>query len=67
MTIRSMSVSLVAAVLMSEVRRWRGLYSAIAYLPVVVPPVVFSPLFPWKLMVQPPHWFPISSALLPAT
>ena len=25
---------------MSEARRWRGLYSALAYLPVVVPPVV---------------------------
>ncbi|MEJ3652768.1 sugar ABC transporter permease [Actinomycetes bacterium KLBMP 9759] len=33
-------VPLVAAVVMSEVRRWRGLYSALAYLPVVVPPVV---------------------------
>ncbi len=31
---------LVLAVLMSEVRRFRGLFSAIAYLPVVVPPVV---------------------------
>jgi multiple sugar transport system permease protein len=33
-------VPIVLAVLMSEVRRWRGLYSALAYLPVVVPPVV---------------------------
>ncbi|WP_232663082.1 carbohydrate ABC transporter permease [Pseudonocardia sp. TRM90224] len=33
-------IPLVAAVVMSEVRRWRGLYSALAYLPVVVPPVV---------------------------
>ncbi|MFC4942303.1 carbohydrate ABC transporter permease [Pseudonocardia sp. GCM10023141] len=33
-------IPLVLAVLMSEVRRFRGLYSAIAYLPVVVPPVV---------------------------
>lgn len=33
-------VPLVAAVLMSEVRRAKGLYSALAYLPVVVPPVV---------------------------
>ncbi|MCL1871805.1 MAG: sugar ABC transporter permease [Promicromonosporaceae bacterium] len=33
-------VPLVAAVVMSEVRRAKGLYSALAYLPVVVPPVV---------------------------
>jgi multiple sugar transport system permease protein len=33
-------VPLIAAVLMSEVRRMKGLYSALAYLPVVVPPVV---------------------------
>jgi multiple sugar transport system permease protein len=33
-------VPIVLAVLMSEVRRWRGLFSALAYLPVVVPPVV---------------------------
>jgi multiple sugar transport system permease protein len=33
-------IPIVLAVLMSEVRRWRGLYSALAYLPVVVPPVV---------------------------
>jgi multiple sugar transport system permease protein len=39
-------VPLVLAVLMSEVRRWRGLYSALAYLPVVVPPVVAVLL--WK-------------------
>lgn len=37
---------LLAAVLMSEVRRMRGLYSALAYLPVVVPPVVGALL--WK-------------------
>lgn len=37
---------LVVAVLMSEVRRGRGLYSALAYLPVVVPPVVSVLL--WK-------------------
>jgi len=37
---------LLAAVLMSEVRRARGLYSALAYLPVVVPPVVGALL--WK-------------------
>lgn len=39
-------VPLVAAVLMSEVRRRKGLYSALAYLPVVVPPVVAVLL--WK-------------------
>jgi multiple sugar transport system permease protein len=33
-------VPIVLAVLMSEVRRGRGLFSALAYLPVVVPPVV---------------------------
>lgn len=33
-------VPIVLAVVMSEVRRYRGLYSALAYLPVVVPPVV---------------------------
>ena len=33
-------VPLVLAVLMSELRRGRGLYSVLAYLPVVVPPVV---------------------------
>lgn len=40
-------VPLVAGVLMSEVRRMRGLYSALAYLPVVVPPVVSVLL--WKV------------------
>lgn len=40
-------VPLVAAVLMSEVRRFKGLYSALAYLPVVVPPVVAVLL--WKV------------------
>jgi len=39
-------VPLIAAVLMSEVRRFRGLFSALAYLPVVVPPVVSVLL--WK-------------------
>ncbi len=37
---------LAAAVLMSETRRRRGLYSALAYLPVVIPPVVAVLL--WK-------------------
>lgn len=39
-------IPLVLAVLMSEVRRARGLFSALAYLPVVVPPVVSALL--WK-------------------
>jgi multiple sugar transport system permease protein len=33
-------VPIILAVIISEVRRFRGLYSALAYLPVVVPPVV---------------------------
>lgn len=43
-------VPLVLAVLMSEVRRWKGLYSALAYLPVVVPPVVSVLL--WKFFYK---------------
>jgi multiple sugar transport system permease protein len=39
-------VPLVVAVLMSEVRKRRGLYAALAYLPVVIPPVVAVLL--WK-------------------
>ncbi|MGC5166958.1 carbohydrate ABC transporter permease [Luteimicrobium sp. DT211] len=39
-------VPLVAAVLMSSVKRLKGLYSVLAYLPVVVPPVVAVLL--WK-------------------
>lgn len=39
-------VPLLAAVLMSEVRRMKGAFSALAYLPVVVPPVVAVLL--WK-------------------
>jgi multiple sugar transport system permease protein len=39
-------VPLVAAVLMSEVRRGKGVFSALAYLPAVVPPVVAVLL--WK-------------------
>src|ERR1700687_3874768 len=33
-------IPLIAAVVMSSVRRRRGLYSVLAYLPVVIPPVV---------------------------
>jgi multiple sugar transport system permease protein len=40
-------IPLIAAVLMSEVRRFRGIYSALAYLPVVIPPVVAVLL--WKV------------------
>ena len=39
-------IPLVAAVLISSVRRFKGLYSVLAYLPVVVPPVVAVLL--WK-------------------
>jgi multiple sugar transport system permease protein len=40
-------IPIILAVLMSEVRRGRGLFSALAYLPVVVPPVVSVLL--WKV------------------
>ena len=40
-------IPLVAAVVMSEVRRRKGLYSVLAYLPVVIPPVVSVLL--WKI------------------
>ncbi|HEV2592394.1 MAG TPA: sugar ABC transporter permease, partial [Gaiellaceae bacterium] len=39
-------IPLIAAVLMSEVRKRRGLFSGLAYLPVVIPPVVAVLL--WK-------------------
>ena len=44
-------IPLVAAVHMREVRRAKGLYSALAYLPVVVPPVVAVLL--WKFFYDP--------------
>lgn len=44
-------VPLVGAVLMSSVRRMKGLFSALAYLPVVVPPVVAVLL--WKFFYDP--------------
>ena len=44
-------VPLVTAVLMSDVRRMKGLYSALAYLPVVVPPVVAVLL--WRFFYDP--------------
>jgi multiple sugar transport system permease protein len=40
-------IPLIMAVLMSEVKRGKGLYSALAYLPVVIPPVVAVLL--WKV------------------
>jgi multiple sugar transport system permease protein len=39
-------IPLAAAVLMSELRRFRGVYATLAYLPVVIPPVVAVLL--WK-------------------
>ena len=44
-------IPLLAAVLMSEVRRMKGWFSALAYLPVVVPPVVAVLL--WKFFYDP--------------
>ena len=44
-------IPLVAAVLMSELRRRKGLYSVLVYLPVVVPPVVAVLL--WKVFYDP--------------
>ncbi|HTW98858.1 MAG TPA: sugar ABC transporter permease [Acidimicrobiales bacterium] len=43
-------VPLIMAVLISEVRRWRGLYAVLAYLPVVIPPVVAVLL--WKTFYE---------------
>jgi multiple sugar transport system permease protein len=42
---------LLAAVIMADVRRMKGLYSALAYLPVVVPPVVAVLL--WRFFYDP--------------
>lgn len=42
---------LALAVVMSELRRLKGLYSALAYLPVVIPPVVAILL--WKVLYMP--------------
>lgn len=44
-------IPLLMAVLMSEVRRGKGLYSALAYLPVVIPPVVAVLL--WRFFYSP--------------
>lgn len=43
-------IPLVLAVVMSEARRFKGVYSALAYLPVVVPPVVSVLL--WKFFYK---------------
>jgi multiple sugar transport system permease protein len=45
-------IPLIAAVLISESRRFRGTYSALAYLPVVIPPVVGVML--WKYVFYEP-------------
>jgi multiple sugar transport system permease protein len=45
-------IPLLAAVLISESRRFRGIYSALAYLPVVLPPVVGVML--WKYVFYEP-------------
>src|SRR5579864_3053563 len=57
-------IPLVAAVVMSEVRERRGLYSALAYLPVVIPPVVAVLLWKFFYDASPAgvfntilHWF----------
>jgi multiple sugar transport system permease protein len=74
-------IPLVAAVLMSELRRFRGLYAALAYLPVVVPPVVavllwkffydgsptgvFNTMFGW-IGLGPYPWLQDSTSAMPA-
>jgi multiple sugar transport system permease protein len=45
-------IPLIAAVLISESRRFRGVYAALAYLPVVIPPVVSVML--WKYVFYEP-------------
>ena len=54
-------IPLVVAVLMSEVKRMRGLYSALAYLPVVVPPVVAVLL--WKVFYNADATGPFNTVL----
>jgi multiple sugar transport system permease protein len=58
-------IPLVAAVLMSEVRRLRGLYSALAYLPVVIPPVVFNTILGW-IHLGPYPWLQSPSTAMPS-
>jgi multiple sugar transport system permease protein len=72
---------LIAAVLMSEVRKRRGLYAALAYLPVVIPPVVavllwktfydggatgvFNTILGW-FGIPPQQWIQSTSQALPS-
>lgn len=74
-------IPLVLAVLMSEVRRFKGLYSALAYLPVVVPPVVavllwkffydasptgvFNTILGW-VGIPPQQWLQSASTAMPS-
>jgi multiple sugar transport system permease protein len=74
-------VPLAVAVLISEVRKRRGLYSALAYLPVVVPPVVavllwkffydagpsgvFNTMLHW-VGIGPQPWIQSESAAMPS-
>jgi multiple sugar transport system permease protein len=74
-------IPLIAAVLMSEVRRRRGLYSSLAYLPVVIPPVVavllwlqfydggstglFNAILGW-VGLGPYHWLSSEHLAMPA-
>ena len=54
-------IPILLAVLMSEVRRGKGLYSALAYLPVVVPPVVAVLL--WKVFYNADATGPFNTVL----
>lgn len=72
---------LVLAVLMSEVKRMRGLFTALAYLPVVVPPVVavllwkffydasptgvFNTILGW-VGIDPQPWIQSTSSAMPS-
>jgi multiple sugar transport system permease protein len=74
-------IPIILAVLMSEVRRFRGLYSALAYLPVVIPPVVavllwrffydasahgvFNTILGW-VGIPPQPWLQSSGSVMPA-
>jgi multiple sugar transport system permease protein len=74
-------VPLISAVLVSEVRRRRGLYSSLAYLPVVIPPVVavllwlqfydggptglFNSVLGW-VHLGPYHWLSSEHIAMPA-
>lgn len=74
-------IPLVAAVLMSEVKRMKGFYSVLAYLPVVIPPVVSVLL--WKIFydaspngvfnsilgwvgIPPQHWIQDAATAMPS-